>query len=326
VSVRAGIASLAVPLVSIIIPCHNAAPWLAETLESALAQTWQEKEIILVDDGSTDESLATARAFEPRGVRVLSQSNLGASAARNLGLQNACGDYLQFLDADDVLAPDKIERQLSRLTVSSAPAVATCAWARFYTEPTEARFVREPLWEDLAPVDWLVCSWEQQVMMATAAWLVPRAVAERAGSWNVELAHNPIDDMEYFSRVLLAAEKVLFCGDARVYYRSGLPDSLSQRRTDAAWLAIFQSFHLTIDRLLAHEDLPRTRHAGAVVLQRLVYECYPRMPALRVTAAERVRALGGCDLLPDAGPWRRRLQRLIGWKATKRLHDWYYHA
>ena len=314
------------PLVSIVIPCHNAAPWLAETLESALAQTWAEKETFVVEDGSTDQSLTIALSFEARGVRVLQQANRGAAAARNHALAHARGDYIQFLDADDVLAPDKIARQLSRLSVSSASTIATSAWARFQTDPSEARFSREALWEDLAPVDWLVCSWEEHLMMATAAWLVPRAVAERAGPWNVELAHNPIDDMEYFSRVLLAAEQVLFCGDARVYYRSGLPGSLSQRRTDAAWLAIFQSFHLTIDRLLAQEDSPRTRHACAVTLQRLIYECYPRMPALRAAAEARVGALGGCNLAPDAGPWRRHLQWLIGWKATKRLHHWYYHA
>ena len=312
------------PVVTIIIPCHNAAPWLAETLESVLGQTWAEKEIVLVDDGSTDDSLAIARSFEPRGVRVLPQSNRGAAAARDTGLQRAHGAYLQFLDADDLLGPDKIERQLARLTAGPVAAVATCAWARFHRDPAEARFVREALWEDLAPMDWLVRSFEQQVMMATAAWLVPRSLAERAGPWDSGLGHNPIDDMEYFSRVLLEAEQVLFCPEARVFYRSGLPGSLSRRRTDAAWQAIFQSFHLAIDRLLAREDSPRTRHAGAMTLQRLVYECYPRLPALRAAAEAKVRALGGCELRPDAGPWRRRLQRLIGWKATKRLHDWRY--
>jgi glycosyltransferase involved in cell wall biosynthesis len=70
------------PLVSIIVPCHNAAPWLAETLESVLDQTWTEKEIVLVDDGSTDDSLTIARSFAPRGVCVLVQSNRGAAAAR----------------------------------------------------------------------------------------------------------------------------------------------------------------------------------------------------------------------------------------------------
>jgi glycosyltransferase involved in cell wall biosynthesis len=314
------------PLVSILIPCHNAEPWLAATLDSARGQTWPATEIIVVDDGSTDRSLSLARNYLSLSVRVVAQPNRGAAAARNHALASARGDYLQYLDADDILAPDKIECQMGQLMAASVPSIATCAWARFQRDPTEACFVREPLGEDLAPADWLVRSWEQHVMMATAAWLVPRALAERAGPWNVGLAHNPIDDMEYFSRVLLGAQRVLFCSEARVYYRSNLPGSLSRRRTDDAWLAIFQSFQITIDRLLALEDSPRTRHASAVALQRLVYESYPRMQPQRAAAEAQVRALGGCDLLPSAGPWRRRLQRLIGWKATKRLHNWYYHA
>ena len=70
------------PLVSILIPCYNAAPWLAATLDSALAQTHPRTEIIVVDDGSSDHSLAIARTFEPHGVRVVTQPNAGASAAR----------------------------------------------------------------------------------------------------------------------------------------------------------------------------------------------------------------------------------------------------
>ena len=96
------------PLVSILIPCYNSEKWLAETLESALAQTWQNKEIIVVDDGSTDSSLEIAKTFESNKVKVLRQDNRGASAARNLGLTNAQGDFIQYLDADDLLSEDKI--------------------------------------------------------------------------------------------------------------------------------------------------------------------------------------------------------------------------
>lgn len=100
------------PLVSILIPCYNAEKWLAETLESALAQTWDNIEIIVVDDGSTDKSLAVAKQFEPDGVKVISQANKGASAARNRAFQESQGDFIQYLDADDLLVPDKIELQV----------------------------------------------------------------------------------------------------------------------------------------------------------------------------------------------------------------------
>ncbi len=90
------------PLVSILIPAHNAQEWIADTLRSAIAQTWERKEIIVVDDGSTDQTHAIARQFETHGVRVVRQENQGASAARNKAFSLSHGDYIQWLDADDL--------------------------------------------------------------------------------------------------------------------------------------------------------------------------------------------------------------------------------
>ena len=103
------------PLVSILIPAYNAAEYIAATLESAVAQTWPHREIIVVNDGSRDRTLEIARSFEPRGVTVVTQSNQGAAAARNAALKASRGDYIQWLDADDLLAPEKIARQIAAL-------------------------------------------------------------------------------------------------------------------------------------------------------------------------------------------------------------------
>lgn len=89
------------PLVSILIACYNSEKWLAETLDSALAQTWKDLEIIIVDDGSTDNSLSVAKSFESSTVKVIYQKNKGQSAAENKALQEAQGDFIQYLDADD---------------------------------------------------------------------------------------------------------------------------------------------------------------------------------------------------------------------------------
>ena len=270
------------PLASIIIPSFNSAQWLGKTVESALAQTWPEKEIIVVDDGSTDGSLALARHFESQGVRVATQSNAGAAAARNTGLKIARGDYLQFLDADDLLAPDKLERQIRRLQADGS---------------------------------------EYTLMRATATWLLPRGMVEKIGPWNTDYRSNPLDDMDYFDRARAAARTVVFCGETRTYYRSELTGSLSRVRSPDAWRAISATLHRSVDLLLKLEDSPRTRHAGATMLQRFIYESYPALPELAATAAARVRQLGGTDLQPEFGPNRERLAALIGWKLTKRLHD-----
>jgi glycosyltransferase involved in cell wall biosynthesis len=101
--------------VSIIIPAYNAEKWIGETLESALAQTWSRKEVIVVDDGSRDNTLSVAQGLASAKVKVLRQDNAGASAARNRGLALAQGELIQFLDADDLLAPDKVARQMQTL-------------------------------------------------------------------------------------------------------------------------------------------------------------------------------------------------------------------
>jgi len=133
------------PLVSILIPAYNASKLLAATIRSAIGQTWKRKEIIVVDDGSTDQTLAVARRFEPEGVQVVSQKNQGAAAARNHAFQRSKGDYIQWLDSDDLLAPDKIERQLTTLReAESGRILLSSPWARFYYRTRHALLFQAP--------------------------------------------------------------------------------------------------------------------------------------------------------------------------------------
>ena len=105
------------PLVSIIIPCFNAEACLQETLDSALAQTHPEVEIIVVDDGSTDGTRALVAAYGDR-LRVIHGPNQGAASARNTGTALARGEFLLYLDADDLLEPEAIASRLAALAAS----------------------------------------------------------------------------------------------------------------------------------------------------------------------------------------------------------------
>jgi glycosyltransferase involved in cell wall biosynthesis len=112
------------PLVSVVIPVYNAERYLAESVRSALGQSWPEIEVLIVDDGSTDNSLRIARklAVDPR-VRLLSGGNGGPARARNLGILEARGEFIAFLDADDLWLPHKLERQIPLFSESPAPGV-----------------------------------------------------------------------------------------------------------------------------------------------------------------------------------------------------------
>src|SRR5580704_19350111 len=154
------------PLVSILIPAYNAEEWIADTIRSAIAETWQRKEIIVVDDGSTDRTATIARRFASNGVKVVSIENAGAAAARNRALQLSQGDYIQWLDADDLLAPDKVERQLAALReVDSKRVLLSSPWAPFYYRTHHANFVRNSLWQDLLPVEWLLRKMSEGIHM-----------------------------------------------------------------------------------------------------------------------------------------------------------------
>lgn len=103
------------PLVSIVIPCFNASSWIAEALQSTLDQKYDRIEVIVVDDGSTDDSLSIIESF-PGEIRILKCPHRGGSAARNSGLQIATGDFVKFLDADDLLTPNCILEQVCQIS------------------------------------------------------------------------------------------------------------------------------------------------------------------------------------------------------------------
>lgn len=308
------------PLVSILIPCYNSERWLAETLMSAIDQTWQRIEIIIVNDGSRDGSLAIAQQFAAPNVQILSQPNRGQSAAENLALSVAQGDFITYLDADDLLAPDKTERQIRLLDDAPSDCVASGEWARFYQDPAEATFAPNPLWADLAPIDWLVHAFEANLMMHGASWLIPRRIVEKAGPWNEHLSL--INDFDYFSRILLASQGIRFCWGAKSYYRSGNANSLSGSKSSAAWQSAFLSLTIGTQNVLARENSPRTRHACATVFQRFIYEVYPDVPDLQKQAAANVERLGGTDIQPIGSPRFHQLASVMGWKRAKHLQRW----
>jgi glycosyltransferase involved in cell wall biosynthesis len=304
------------PLVSVVIPCYNVAPWLEAAVASARAQTWRRYEIILVDDGSSDGSGELADRLAGPDMQVKHQENMGQCAAFNAGLRCAQGEFIEYLDADDVLAPDKISVQLDRLRELPKDWLASGAWARFNADPADSVFTPEAVWRDLSPVEWLVTSWRGGGMMHGAAWLSPRGVVASAGPWDESLTL--VNDLDYFTRLLLAGAGVAFCPNARTFYRSNVAGSLSRLTTRKAWDSAFRATELSTSALLAREDSARVRQACAMNFQRLVHSAYPDVPDLVAKAEKRIAELGGSDLLPGGGTVFQRLRRIVGWKAARR--------
>lgn len=119
-----------IPSVSVVIPTYNYGRFIAETIESVLAQTLPPAEIIVVDDGSTDETEEIVRGFGDK-VRYIRQENQGVCEARNNGVANSSGEYIAFLDADDIWEPEKLEKQIAKFTDDDEIGLVHCGMREF---------------------------------------------------------------------------------------------------------------------------------------------------------------------------------------------------
>jgi glycosyltransferase involved in cell wall biosynthesis len=306
------------PLVSILIPAYNAETWIADTLRSAIAQTWPRKEIIVIDDGSTDQTLSVARKFESDGVLIMTQKNQGAASARNKAFAASRGDYIQWLDADDLLAPDKVARQMELLdSRASKKTLLSSAWGSFMYRPYRAKFVPTALWCDLSPAEWLLRKMEFNLHMQTATWLTSRELCEAAGPWNTSMLSD--DDGEFFSRVILASDGIRFARSARVFYRSVGTNRLSyvgqsNKKVDALW----GSMQLHIRYLRSLEDSQRARAACLTYLQTWLMAFYPDRPDILSHAEQLAKQLGGELRIPSFSWKYSWIKALFGWRLAKR--------
>jgi len=251
-------------LVSILIPAYNAEKWIGETIRSALSQTWPRTEIIIVDDGSSDNTAEIARSFECSSIKIITQQNAGPCVARNVAYALSQGDFIQWLDADDLLAPDKIERQMQRAQGgANSKMLLSAAYGTFYYSPKRARFEPTSVWQDLSPINLLIRKFTENAHIVIHSWLVSRTLAESAGPWDVRVRTD--NDGEYSCRLVAASEKVLFVPEARCYYRKGLTGSYSSTRTNIKDDELL--LRLLFDHLLSLEDSNETRDACMKWLQ-----------------------------------------------------------
>jgi glycosyltransferase involved in cell wall biosynthesis len=306
-------------LVSILIPAYNAEKYIGQTIQSAIGQTWPNKEIIIIDDGSSDNTLKIARTFKSEGLKVIAQENRGACGARNRALESAQGSYIQWLDADDLLAPEKISQQLKgSINGLTSRIVLTSAFGKFLIRHHKAKIKPDALWQDLAPEDWIVTKFTKKVWMNPTAWLVSRKLTDLAGPWDERLSGSGDDDGEYICRIVSASEKVKFVPEARCYYRRGGPGSLSWK-TSQALESFLLSLELSINHLLRLENSERTRKAALLFLQTYLPYFYPDKTELLDRIDALAFELGGKLIIPRVGWKLEGLRRVLGWRRGKEV-------
>jgi glycosyltransferase involved in cell wall biosynthesis len=192
------------PRVSIVMPSYNRADLIVESIRSVIAQTFSEWELIVVDDGSTDDSNARIEALAEPRIAVVCQPRIGNVARlRNIGAGAAHGDYLAFLDSDDLWLPAKLELQLAGL------AGKPDAWSYASHALADAQGVQMPLRSGrFAPVSGKILHalLTEETSAAVITWLVPRAVFERLGGFDEQLRLR--EDLDLALRLAQAADAV----------------------------------------------------------------------------------------------------------------------
>jgi glycosyltransferase involved in cell wall biosynthesis len=307
------------PKVSVLIPLYNAESYISETIKSALNQTYKNIEIIIVDDGSTDNSYDIAKSNKSETVKVYKQKNSGASAARNNAFSKCSGNLIQYLDADDILHPQKIENQVKEYTRGNEPNIIISGiWGRFEKKKENVRWENQAINKNYnKPIEWLIDSWNGQGMAQPGVWLTPRHIIEKVGPWNESLSLN--DDGEFFCRVLLTVKQIIHVPDSKVYYRSNIITSLSQTKTFKAQKSELDSYILYYEHTLPYSKTIEFKKALGRNYLFFAYQNYNSSIELGKEAFQEFYKLSVGKPWPVGGNSFKKIAQIVGFKNALKL-------
>lgn len=221
------------PLVSIIIPTFNRANLIGETLDSVIAQTYENWECFVIDDGSTDETVKIVNLYVKKENRIKllirpSNRKKGASTCRNIGLENAKGEYIQFLDSDDIISNNKLSAQVKLLQNENSNCIATCKWGRFKRDINKDIELYENFdsYKSFDDIELFLNSLiSSKGYFPIHSYLINHSLIKKIGKWNEILTLN--DDGEFMMRVIADTDKICYSENGLAYYRWTNEDNLS---------------------------------------------------------------------------------------------------
>jgi glycosyltransferase involved in cell wall biosynthesis len=305
-------------LVSILIPCFNAERWVAQAIESALAQTWPEKEVIVVDDGSTDGSLDVIKSFGAH-IRWETGPNRGGNVARNRLLELARGEWLQYLDADDYLLPDKITRQMEFL--ADHPVTDVVFGPVALEHWSEKGSKREPLPIPEPHDFWvLLARW---YLPQTGAPLWRKQALLDVGSWKTD--QPCCQEHELYLRLVMAEKRFAYCPHHGAIYRQWGEHTVCKRDKSEVRRRRLDIEQRAEDFLRARHELTPARlwaiNQARFEMARIAWQC-DHAEAIKIVEIIRHSQP---DFLPagNAAPaGYRLLLRLLGFRLTETVADW----
>ena len=301
--------------VSVVIPCYNVEDCVVECLESILAQDHADLEVLCVDDGSTDGTVASIRAMQAgmggEKILLIQQPNKGAAAARNQGLREATGEYIQFMDADDLLMPRKIGHQVRLAVKEGFPDLIV---GSFRIIDAKGELIQERYYTSRKGDVWMHLM--RTDLGNTVANLWRKEAVDAAGGWDESMRSSQEYDLMF--RVLLNTDRILL--DTELYTivrkRTG---SITQTNLGANWIRYVKLRLKIIDHLNGNRSAAEMRafHQFLFDSIRVLYEHDPKA-AISFYDSEVPK-----DFHPMASPTTGgtylKLYRLLGFHATQKL-------
>jgi len=307
-------------LVSIIIPAYNTKDFIYQCIQSVINQTYRNIEIIVINDGSTDGTLEVINSITDPRLILVSQENRGCSATKNIGLRISKGDFIQYLDADDYLSPDKIEKQVDKLSLNeNCTAVCKTVIISNNKKINGLEIDINLIQNGGKGKDFLLSLWGlngKSGMVQPNAYLISRKIANEIGEWNEEISPSPDEDGEYFARVLLATETVFYTEGVNYYRKVSNTKSLSQNFSFQRALNLLDTVELKFSHLFKVENSKRIRKLYQFNISQVAYQFGVRYPKLIDYALEKIQNKR-VNILRIRNPWLfKYLSCAIGFKKT----------
>ncbi|WP_299099024.1 glycosyltransferase family A protein [uncultured Winogradskyella sp.] len=307
-------------LVSVIIPNYNGLKYIKDTLDSVYNQSYNNIEIIVVDDGSTDGSLEYLLTLNKTNVTVLKNPLQGACSARNYGLSMAKGMYIQFLDNDDLLSLDKIESQVKALS-NNEKAIAVCNTNHFY-DTIENGVITD--WNFLYTTDNteefllnLYGANGPQNMVQTSAWLAPKKLLDSTRPWDVTLSKD--QDGEYFCRVVTRANQVIYVPEILNHYRKHIKGSnIANQKQREHFESQLKALNSKSKQFKYSIDTIEYKNAMALQYKIIAIGAYPEFKDISEEAMFLSNQFGGSQFVPVlGGKLIEFIKNCFGWRIAK---------
>ncbi|MEL6786399.1 MAG: glycosyltransferase [Cyanobacteria bacterium J06607_15] len=305
-------------LVSVIIPCFNAEQWLDEAIDSVLAQTYAPIEVIVIDDGSSDRSLSIIQSY---GDQLIwrTQENQGANAARNLGFAIASGTYIQYLDADDYLLPDKIAQQVEHLQSNKADFVYG-DW-RYQHHLADGKVYLDEIRVCGDKADFLESLLANDRWSNLAPMLFTRSLVEQV-SWDESLA--AAQDRDFLFSVMLAGAKSIYLPGCNSVYRLHPGETVSTK-SKTRWLEAHCRVMAKAEQNLREGGLMSPKYQQALATaywsmgREYIYSNRDRHYPTYAKTLDRIHRLAPDLFLQNKSRLYQAVYQLLGYQATEKL-------